>query len=32
MPIAALAGIVALSGVGLGAAGWVVGVTCGVIT
>ena len=32
MPIAALAGIVALSGVGLSAAGWVVGVTCGVIT
>ena len=32
MPIAALAGIVALSGVGLGAAGWVVGVSCGVIT
>lgn len=32
MLIAALAGIVALSGVGLSAAGWVVGVTCGVIT
>jgi phosphatidylglycerophosphate synthase len=30
--IAALAGIVALSGVGLSAAGWIVGVTCGVIT
>jgi phosphatidylglycerophosphate synthase len=29
--IAALAGIVALSGVGLTAAGWVVGITCGVI-
>ncbi len=29
--IAALAEIVALSGVGLGAAGWVVGVACGVI-
>src|SRR3954451_18495468 len=32
MLIAALAGIVALSGVGLSAAGWVVGITCGVIT
>jgi phosphatidylglycerophosphate synthase len=32
MLIAALAGIVVLSGVGLGAAGWVVGATCGVIT
>ncbi len=30
--IAALAGTVALSGAGLSAAGWVVGVTCGVIT
>lgn len=30
--IAALAGVVALSGVGLSAAGWIVGVTCGVIT
>ena len=30
--IATTAGIVALSGVGLSAAGWVVGVTCGVIT
>ncbi len=30
--IAALAGILAHSGVGLSAAGWVVGVTCGVIT
>jgi phosphatidylglycerophosphate synthase len=30
--IAALAGIVAASGVGLGAAGWIVGLTCGVIT
>jgi phosphatidylglycerophosphate synthase len=30
--IAALAGIVALSGVGFSAAGWVVGVTCGVST
>ncbi len=30
--IAALAEIVALSGVGLGAAGWIAGVTCGVIT
>jgi phosphatidylglycerophosphate synthase len=32
MLIAALAGIVAVSGVGLRGAGWVVGVTCGVIT
>src|SRR4029453_19266844 len=32
MLIAALAAIVALSGVGLSAAGWVIGVTCGVIT
>ena len=30
--IAALAGIAALNGVDLAAAGWVVGVTCGVIT
>ena len=30
--IAALAEVVARSGVGLGAAGWVVGLTCGVIT
>src|SRR4029450_7324809 len=32
MLIATLAAIVALSGVGLSAAGWVIGVTCGVIT
>jgi phosphatidylglycerophosphate synthase len=30
--LAALAGIVARSGVGLSAAGWVVGVTCGLVT
>src|ERR1044072_1009647 len=31
MLIAALAEIIALSDVGLGAAGWVVGITCGVV-